>query len=140
MTMADRSPVSFPFAEPPSLYHPSPELGELREEQPVAPVVFPDGATAWLVTRHADVRQVLTDPRFSRAQAVAGAVESGLGRLASESIIGMDPPEHTRLRRLVAGAFTARRVEQLRPRVVSIVDDLLLALRKLPQPADLVHN
>ncbi|NUO59271.1 MAG: cytochrome P450 [Hamadaea sp.] len=138
--MADRSPVSFPFVEPPSLYHPSPELGELREEQPVAPVVFPDGATAWLVTRHADVRQVLTDPRFSRAQAVAGAVESGLGRLASESIIGMDPPEHTRLRRLVAGAFTARRVEQLRPRVVSIVDDLLLALRKLPQPADLVHN
>ncbi|NUT23361.1 MAG: cytochrome P450 [Hamadaea sp.] len=138
--MADRSPVSFPFAEPPSLYHPSPELGELREEQPVAPIVFPDGATAWLVTRHSDVRQVLTDPRFSRAQAVAGNVESGLGRLASESIIGLDPPEHTRLRRLVAGAFTARRVEQLRPQVVSIVDDLLLALRKLPQPADLVDN
>jgi len=140
MTMAERSPVSFPFAEPPSLYHPAPELAELREEQPVAPVVFPDGTTAWLVTRHTDVRQVLTDPRFSRAKAVAGNVEMGLGRLASESILGLDPPEHTRLRRLVAGAFTARRVEQLRPRVVAIVDDLLAAMRKLPQPADLVGN
>jgi cytochrome P450 len=138
--MADAAPVPFPFAQPPSLYHPAPELGELREQRPVAPVVFPDGATAWLVTRHADVRQVLTDPRFSRAQAVAGSVEMGLGRLASESILGLDPPEHTRLRRLVAGAFTARRVEQLRPRVVSIVDELLLALRKQPQPADLVGN
>ncbi|MCP2321751.1 cytochrome P450 [Hamadaea flava] len=138
MTIADRTPVEFPFTEPPSLYHPAPELGELREECPVAPVVFPDGATAWLVTRHTDVRQVLTDPRFSRAHAVAGEVEMGLGRLASESILGLDPPEHTRLRRLVAGAFTARRVEQLRPRVTAIVDDLLLALRKQPQPADLV--
>lgn len=140
MTMAESSPVPFPFPEPPSLYHPAPELGELREELPVAQVRFPDGTTAWLVTRHADVRQVLTDPRFSRARAVAASVEMGLGQLASESISGMDPPEHTRLRRLVAGAFTARRVEALRPRVTEIVDELLGKMRELPQPADLVEN
>ena len=140
MTMAEQSPIPFPLPEAPSLYHPAPELAELREQRPVAPVRFPDGATAWLVTRHADVRQVLTDPRFCRAQAVAGTVEMGLGQLASESILGMDPPEHTRLRRLVADAFTARRVERLRPRTVEIVDELLQHVRSLPQPVDLVEN
>ena len=57
---------------------------------------------------------------------------------AAGSINGMDPPEHTRLRKLVASAFTARRVEALRPRVAGIVDELIDAMLGRPQPADLV--
>jgi cytochrome P450 len=55
---------------------------------------------------------------------------------APQQILSMDPPEHTRLRRLVAKAFTARRVERLRPRAVRIVDELLDAMIAAGQPAD----
>jgi cytochrome P450 len=84
---------------------------------------------------------VLIDPRFSRAAASGPDVpDTGLGQIAADSILGMDPPEHTRLRRLVAGAFTARRVETLRPRVAELVAGLIDHLETLPQPADLVEN
>jgi cytochrome P450 len=66
--------------------------------------------------------------------------DTGLGQASTDSILGMDPPEHTRLRRLVAGAFTARRVEALRPRVAKLVDELIDHLLTQPQPADLVEN
>src|SRR5262249_44429236 len=61
-------------------------------------------------------------------------------KIAGESILGMDPPEHTRLRRLVASAFTARRVEALRPRVVELVDVLLDGVESAPRPVDLVEH
>jgi len=139
-SLAD-APVAFPFPPPPSIFHPAPELGELQRTRPVALVRLPDGKTAWLVTRFGDVRQVLTDPRFSRAAATGPDVpDPGLGQASADSILGMDPPEHTRLRRLVAGAFTARRVEALRPRVVKLVDELLDHMLVLEQPADLVEN
>jgi cytochrome P450 len=135
------APVPYPFPPSTSLDHPSPVFAQLREECPVARVATADGKTAWVVTRHAEVRQVLIDPRFSRARAAGpDVVDTGLGKLASESILGMDPPEHTRLRRLVAGAFTARRVEELRPRVAKLVDDLLVAMQPLPRPVDLVEH
>jgi cytochrome P450 len=133
--------VAYPFPPPPSLYEPSTKLAELRTEQPVVELLMPDGNTAWLVTRYEDVRQVLIDPRFSRAAASGPNVPStGLGDLANDSILGMDPPEHTRLRRLVARAFTARRVEELRPRVAVLVDDLLGQMQDLPRPVDLVEH
>jgi cytochrome P450 len=139
--MVERTPVAYPFSAPPSLYEPSAKLAELRSEQPVVQLQMPDGKVAWLVTRFEDVRQVLIDPRFSRAAASGPDVpNTGLGELASESILGMDPPEHTRLRRLVAGAFTARRVEALRPRVADLVDQLLGAMQALPKPVDFVEH
>lgn len=134
-------PIRYPFPAPPSIYHPPPELTELREHSPVAPVVMPDGSRAWLVTRYADVRRVLSDPRFSRAaQRGPDAPPRELGALESESLIGMDPPEHTRMRRLVARAFTPRRVEELRPRVTTLVSDLIGAMAELPHPVDLVEH
>ena len=133
--------ISYPLAPSPSIFHPSPELGRLREEQPVAPVVLPDGTRALLVTRYADVRQVLTDPRFSRTAAAGSDGPSNeLGTLETESLIGMDPPEHTRLRRLVARAFTPRRVEELRPRVAELVDGLIDGMVRRPRPVDLVEH
>jgi cytochrome P450 len=139
--MAQQAPIAYPFPSPPSLFHPAPEYTELRESQPVVQVTMPDGKTAWLVTRYNDVRQVLIDPRFSRAAAKGPDVPNmGLGDLANDSILGMDPPEHTRLRRLVARAFTARRVEELRPRAAKLVSELLDAMETLPRPVDLVEN
>jgi cytochrome P450 len=86
------------------------------------------------------VRQVLIDPKFSRAAASGPDVpQSGVGTLASDSILGMDPPEHTRLRRLVARALTARRIEELRPRVANLVDEFLDAMQDQPRPVDLVR-
>jgi cytochrome P450 len=138
---AEQSPIDYPFPSPPSIFHPSPEFGELRSSTPVVKIRTADGKTAWLVTRFEDVRQVLVDPRFSRAAAFGPDVpDTGLGQAARDSILGMDPPEHTRLRRLVAGAFTARRVEALRPRVAELVDELIDQLTALEQPADLVDN
>ncbi|GAB2931502.1 cytochrome P450 [Micromonospora polyrhachis] len=135
------TPLPYPFASSPSIHHPSPELTELRENRPVVPVVMSDGSPAWLVTRHADVRRVLTDSRFSRAAARGDdAPPKELGALETESLIGMDPPEHTRLRRLVASAFTPRRVEQLRPWVAGMVDELIDRMSALPRPVDLVTH
>ena len=137
----DDQPVAFPFPAPPSLFHPAPQLKDLQQSRPVVRIQLPDGKQAWLVTRYDDVRQVLIDPRFSRAAASApGMPDTGLGQASADSILGMDPPEHTRLRRLVAGAFTARRVEALRPRAAQIVDELIDHLLTQQQPADLVEN
>jgi cytochrome P450 len=139
--MPDRAPIAYPFPPPPSLYEPTTTLAELRQERPVVQLRMPDGKTAWLVTRFDDVRRVLIDPRFSRSAANSPDVpSSGLGDLANDSILGLDPPEHTRLRRLVASAFTARRVEKLRPRVTELVDELLSAMQSLPTPVDLVDH
>jgi cytochrome P450 len=134
------TPLPFPFPTD-SLYAPAPLWSELREHRPVAEVDL-GGLTAWVVVRHDDVRQVLTDPRFSRALAAeAEAQQGGIAQAAGrDAILGMDPPEHTRLRRLVAGAFTVRQAEALRPKVRALVAELLDDLQAQPKPADLVKN
>ncbi|WP_203702192.1 cytochrome P450 [Asanoa iriomotensis] len=105
----------------------------------MARVVLPTGDEAWLVTRYADVRGVLTNPLFSRAAAEApGAPRIGHSGPGPHTILGMDPPDHTRLRRLVAQAFTARRVEELRPWIEKIANSLLFAVNVAPRPVDLI--
>ena len=74
------------------------------------------------------------------ATAAAAMSETETGKLMNESLVGMDAPEHTRLRKLVSKAFTARRVEQLRPRIVELVAELLDGLETLPRPVDLVKS
>jgi cytochrome P450 len=128
----------FPFSEPVGLTVDT-VFGQLRETEPVSRIRLPFGGEGWLVTRYADVRAVLTDRRFSRAAAVG----EDLPRLTVEPPGGsamaiLDPPEHTRLRRLVAQAFTARRVAGLRPRVEALTAALLDDLVAAGPPADLV--
>ncbi|MFF3734350.1 cytochrome P450 [Streptomyces sp. NPDC002476] len=115
-----------------------PRLAELSGEQPVLRVSLPFGGDAWLVTRHADVKTVLADSRFSRAAAVGDHVPRTVSAgLPSTSMLSMDPPEHSRLRRRVANAFTVRRVEALRPYVRRIVNGLLDNMIAAGPPADL---
>jgi cytochrome P450 len=137
--MAD--PPTFPFP-PPAPWEPPPRLAELRARQLLTTVALPSGDTAWLATRHADVRQVCTDRRFSRAAAKApGAPKFGRSApQADDSIIFMDPPEHTRLRRLIAPAFSAQRMRSLAVRVQEQVDDLLDVMAKEGPIADFVSG
>ncbi len=93
-----------------------------------------------MVTRHEDVRFVQADSRFSRAAMIGRDVaRTAPYPLQGESIIGMDPPDHTRIRRLVSREFTPRRVEQLRARAQEIVDGLLDDAAASPSPVDLVE-
>lgn len=96
-----------------------------RRSSPVHKVLLPSGITSWLVTRYEDARRALTDPRLLNA---ALTVRSGAAAAWSQHMLAADPPDHTRLRRLVSGTFTARRIEALRPRIEQITDELLAAM------------
>jgi cytochrome P450 len=136
---APASPVKLPLTEPPSGDQSVPMFRKYLRGRPVIEAELPDGSRTWLVGGFEEVRQILIDQRFSRALAVApGRPLQGTEVFAAGSILGLDPPEHTRLRKLVASAFTARRVEAHRPRVASIVSELIDGMLAGPQPADLV--
>jgi cytochrome P450 len=135
------SPIKFPFPKSDSLFQPGPQLRALIDEQPVTLAQLPDGSTAWLVTGYDETRQLLVDQRFSRALAAERERDRpGLGAFAADTILGMDPPDHTRVRKLVSRAFTARRVGELRPRTAAIVVELLDDLVAGPRPANLVSG
>ena len=102
----------------------------LREHGPVhkATPANEDGPV-WFVVGYEEARQVMTDPRFTRDVTrlpVAGRPIEPLAAIGLHpSMLTVDPPEHTRLRRLVSSAFTPRRIEELRPRVEEIAKALL---------------
>lgn len=132
------APLPYPFARP-SVLDPGPEYAELRSRCPVAEVTMPSGDPAYLVAGHEGVRTVLSDPRFSReATTRAGAPRISAAPQQFKSLLNMDPPEHSRVRRLVSREFTARRVAALRPRIQEHTDALLDAMDRADPPADLV--
>ncbi|MCM3887455.1 cytochrome P450 [Frankia sp. R82] len=114
---------------------PYPEFARLRADGSVARVplkTFSTAVHAWLVTRYDDARRLLADPRLSKdAGRIAGvirahAVESNEQVTENPpSMLFSDPPDHTRLRRLVGGAFTARRVQGLVPDIERYTDEAL---------------
>ena len=89
-----------------------------------APVQWNDVLGAWTLARYADVAASLTDPRFSADRTRQSVSESSDYEFAKSMLVS-DPPDHTRLRALVSKAFTPRMVEQLRPRIIAIVGELL---------------
>jgi cytochrome P450 len=111
----------------------------LQEHEPLARVKLPYGEEGWLLTRYDDVRTALGDPRFSLAEAAVRDVPRLTPERVGAILTDQDPPEHTRLRRLVAKAFTARRVEQLRARAEQITGELLDEMVKAGAPADLAQ-
>ncbi|MBB4893187.1 cytochrome P450 [Streptomyces olivoverticillatus] len=103
----------------------------LREAGPVHRITGPGGAPAWLVTRYDDVRRALADPRLSldRRHALPGNYSGfALPPALDANLLNMDPPDHTRVRRLVAKAFTPGRVDKLRAPVRKLADELLDAV------------
>ncbi|WP_037067151.1 cytochrome P450 [Pseudonocardia acaciae] len=121
---------------------PVPELAALRAEQPVSPLVIPNGPTAWLVTGYREVRSVLGDAEtFSNDFAnLAGA--GGPSEDQDPGGLGMsDPPKHTRLRRMLMPEFTAKRLRALEPRITEVVEgclDDMVAARGSSDQVDLV--
>ncbi|MDF3148187.1 MULTISPECIES: cytochrome P450 [unclassified Streptomyces] len=119
--------------------NPHPVYARLREQGPVHRVRLPDWQSeVWLVVGHEEARAALADQRLVKDGTKIG-VKSLEEELIGKNLLATDPPQHTRLRGLVARAFTMRRVEELRPRIQRITDDLLDAM--LPRGrADLVES
>ena len=116
---------------------PYPLYAELRARGPLHRIRMPEGPEAWLVVGHEAGRAALADPRLSKDWRNVSP-ELGIGRLAPGlTMLSSDPPLHPRLRKLVARAFTMRRVQQLAPRVQQITDRLLDEMLPAGQ-ADLV--
>jgi cytochrome P450 len=97
----------------------------LRAERPVSAVVMPGGMPAWLVTGYAEARAALADPRLGKTVPGWHPDPDSIYAALDRHMLNSDPPDHKRLRRLVNKAFTARRVEELRPRITSITAELL---------------
>lgn len=133
----------FPYEDPSFVADPFPFYKALQEQGPVHPVAMPNGLQAWLVTHYDDVLAAFSDPRLSSS--LSDATDPGLLEQLPQqgalwrSMIRANPPDHTRLRRLVSKVFTARRVAELRPRIQDITDRLLDAV--IPAgSADLIED
>src|SRR5690242_4656677 len=119
-------------------FDPVPEMAALRDEEGVRRVETSFGSPACLVTRHAEVKQVLADSaRFSNvlrrrfdAPGAPEVSEEEQQRMRAGNLLGFDPPEHTRLRRMLTPEFTVRRMRRLEPRIVEIVDQHLDAMER----------
>ncbi|MDT7697934.1 MAG: hypothetical protein QOJ30_259 [Pseudonocardiales bacterium] len=128
-------------------FDPVPEVAALRETEGVRRVDTTFGP-AWMVTRFADIREVLGDAaRFSTARRLvfrpAGAPELSaeeIAELRAGNLLAFDPPEHTRLRKMLTPEFTLRRMRRLEPRIREIVDEHLDAMERTGPPADLVAD
>ncbi|MBX7547853.1 cytochrome P450 [Streptomyces sp. NPDC048665] len=139
MTATDHAPLAYPFNSSEDL-----ALSEAYERARDTPgllrVQLPYGEPAWLATRYADARLVLGDQRFSRALALVHDEPRASEGKRDSGILSMDPPDHTRLRSLVAKAFTVRQVEKLRPQIKELTSTLLDEMESAGPPADLVDR
>ena len=117
---------------------PAGELGRLRAETPLTRIEVGSGTASrsiWLATGYDEVRQILGDPiRFSTRRRFGRRPPELVGNL-----MDYDPPEHTRLRRMLTPEFTMRRMRGLQPRIEAIVADRLDAMERAGPPADLVE-
>lgn len=121
---------------------------QLLQERPLPTVRFYDGRELWMLNRYADVQSALRDNRFSNDPTkfaddtftAAAGVPDDVAEYFYRNMLRLDPPDHTRLRKLVTRGFTVRRITGLRPRVQEIVDDLIRDLenRDHSQPVDLM--
>ncbi|MFC8867642.1 cytochrome P450 [Streptomyces sp. NPDC057148] len=127
---------------------PYPAYAWLRQHSPVHWTTLPSGVEAWLVTRYSDAREALADGRLSKnpehhAEDAGGKSKTGIPGERSANLmthlLNIDPPDHTRLRRLVSKAFTPRRIAEFAPRVQQLTDDLIDGFASRGE-ADLIHD
>jgi cytochrome P450 len=125
-----------PF-DPPARYR------GLQSDEPITRVRIWDGSTPWLVTKYADMRALLSDPRLAVNTKHPGfphlSESAKVRRSGPVSFMAMDDPEHARVRRMVAGPFSAKRVEALRPTIQRTVDEVIDQMVVGPKPVDLVQ-
>ncbi|MEU7641660.1 cytochrome P450 [Streptomyces sp. NPDC039016] len=124
-------------------FDPPAELAGLRAEQPLRRMRYPDGHLGWLATGHAVARAVAADPRFSSRYELMhipfpGMADATLPPAPVGDLTGIDPPHHTRYRRLLMGKFTVRRMRELTSRVEQITAEHLDAMERQGPPVDLV--
>ncbi|MEU4423381.1 cytochrome P450 [Actinoplanes sp. NPDC024001] len=134
----------YPFPQPTAL-EPPPEWAELRSKCPVAEVRLASGDPALVLTRYADVRQVLSDPRFSRLLNAEDAARVTANE--SGGVFGAEQAEktpvgegHQRWRRLVGRYFTAKRMSAMQPRIEAMAERLVDDMVAGGAPADLVSS
>ena len=114
---------------------------ELRERDPVRPVRVASGGQVYLIARYEDTRRVFNDPVFSRValQREDATLLIPASRIPG-TVLNMDPPDHTRMRKLIARAFTTGAVERMRPRVQQITDELIDSMIEQGPPLDFVAS
>ncbi|MER6690961.1 cytochrome P450 [Streptomyces minutiscleroticus] len=138
--MSEMTPVQGLPTQRSCPYDPPDDYARLRSEAPVAPIVYPDGNQGWLLSRYEDVRTLLTDPRFSseRSRSARTRHRDTKPAMPPGAFISMDPPDHTRYRRLVASRFTTRKMRELEPRVEAYAQQFLDRMEAQGGPVDLV--
>jgi cytochrome P450 len=140
MTTAQR-PV-YPMQRGTCPFDPPRQLARIQAECPITRVTLWDGTEPWLVTRHEDLRALMSDSRVSANTLHPNFPHMGEGMKARQhrapTFINMDDPGHAEQRRKVTADFSIRRIETLRPKVQGIVDGLIDDMLAGPRPADLV--
>ncbi|MQA84912.1 MAG: cytochrome P450 [Streptosporangiales bacterium] len=133
-------PEPLPWPSDPAFHRdPYPAYAQLRRSRSVGPVTLPSGLRAWAVTGFEEAWELLADPRLAKdIRRFAHLRDVALPPELNLHMLNLDPPDHTRLRRLVTKAFTARRVEALRPRIEQIAAELLDAMAQ-QRSADLIE-
>ncbi|MFE6686830.1 cytochrome P450 [Streptomyces sp. NPDC057743] len=133
-------PVTRPKGRP---FDPPAELAELRAEQPLRRMRYPDGHVGWLATGYSVARAVAADTRFSSRYELMHTPFPGTEDLALPpapvgDLTGIDPPHHTRYRRILMGKFTVRRMRELTARMEQITTEHLDAMERQGPTVDLV--
>ena len=142
MSAPSSAPPSFPFRRT-CPFDPPPQYATARAAGAVAPVSLWNGKRAWLVTRHEDIRAVLSDDRrFSGAMAQPDFPAITPARVIVDqnerAFVGMDNPAHDAYRRLFTREFSVRRMQALAPKIAAIAEQLIEDLERGGPPADLV--
>jgi len=123
-------------------FGPPPQYEQIRREAPLSRVTLQDGKEAWLITGHVLAREFLSNDKISsdRTNPDFPQVTPGVAALPLKgAIISMDPPEHSRHRRMITNEFTVKRVKAMRPQIQQITDQVIDDLLAGPRPADLVE-
>jgi cytochrome P450 len=141
-------PHGLPMDRDAGPFDPPSQITRLREARPVSPMIFPDGHEGWLVTGYEALRQLMADTRFSSRQDLGVIhvpyetpgmpVQTEPSPQTPGLFVAMDPPDHTRLRRKLTGAFTVRRMKQLEESIIDIVERQLDELATMTPPVDLI--
>ncbi|GAA2790348.1 cytochrome P450 [Crossiella cryophila] len=124
-------------------FHPPQEISDLRDSAaPISRMTFPSGDEGWLLTRHTDIRSVLTDSRFTvrNRRFLFAKNQQDPPPMRRGMLLSMDAPEHPAYRKLLTREFTVRRMQHLRPRIQQIVDEHLDAMAAKGGVVDLVEE